>query len=101
LSLENPEALGARILYFIGEAAARELLGALSQEPEERAALIGRLYGRKEARWLAELMIDIEEDPMISFDSGSSTHYVAGSRPVLRLPERAARDSPASPLVLR
>lgn len=63
LSIDNPDALGARVVYSLGEPAAQELLEALERSEEERAALIGRLYARDEARWLAELLIEIEEDP--------------------------------------
>jgi hypothetical protein len=48
---------------MLGEGAARELLDVLKRSPQDRAALIGRLYGRSDARWLAEALIDVEEDP--------------------------------------
>jgi predicted GNAT family N-acyltransferase len=63
LSIDNPDALGARVVYSLGEPAAQELLETLERSEEERAALIGRLYARDEARWLAELLIEIEKDP--------------------------------------
>ena len=37
----------------------------LERPSEERAALIGRLHAREDARWLAELLIDVEEDPVV------------------------------------
>jgi hypothetical protein len=42
--------------------AARELLDVLNRSDADRAALIGRLYARADARWLAELLIDIDID---------------------------------------
>jgi hypothetical protein len=35
----------------------------LERSDTGRAKLIGRLYARDDARWLAELLIEIEEDP--------------------------------------
>ena len=35
----------------------------LKRSPEDRAALIERLYGRSDALWLAEALMDIEEEP--------------------------------------
>ncbi len=43
--------------------ACRELLDALKRSDGERASLIGRLYSRDGASWLAELLIVIESDP--------------------------------------
>jgi hypothetical protein len=48
-------AVGARVVAALGEAGARELLGILEQPDADRAALIGRMYARDDARWLAEL----------------------------------------------
>ena len=63
LSLDNPKTLAPRIAYTLGKPAARELPDYLQRPEGERAALIGRLYARDEARWLAELLMEIEEDP--------------------------------------
>jgi hypothetical protein len=41
---------------------ARELLDVLTRPDADRAALIGRLHQREDAAWLAELLIDLEED---------------------------------------
>ncbi|MDP9329999.1 MAG: hypothetical protein M3P11_05075 [Actinomycetota bacterium] len=42
----------------------RELLDALTRSEADRAALIGRLYQRDDARWLAELLTDLEADEL-------------------------------------
>jgi hypothetical protein len=42
--------------------AARELLEVLERSDADRAALIGHLHAREDARWLAELLIDLEDD---------------------------------------
>ena len=41
---------------------ARELLGVLERSDIDRAELIGPLHASDEARWLAELLIDLEDD---------------------------------------
>ena len=43
----------------VGETAAREVL---ERSDADRAALIGRLHVRDDAAWLAELLIDLEDD---------------------------------------
>lgn len=48
---------------MLGTLAVEELLEALEKSEEDRAALIGRLSVRDDARWLAELLIEIQEDP--------------------------------------
>ena len=63
IGIENPGAMGPRIVLKLGEGAVRELLDVLKRSPEDRAALIGRLCGRSDGRWLAEALMDIEEDP--------------------------------------
>jgi hypothetical protein len=45
---------GARIVAALAEPGARELLGILERSDADCAALIGRLYERDDARWLAE-----------------------------------------------
>lgn len=42
----------------LGEPAARELLDAIPDP--DRAVLIGRLHARDDARWLAEVLMDLE-----------------------------------------
>jgi hypothetical protein len=54
--------VGERVVAAVGEAGAKELLRILLQPPAERAEPIGRLYQRDNATWLAELLIDVEED---------------------------------------
>jgi hypothetical protein len=56
------EDIGARVVAALGEPAARELLDALERSDADRAALIGRLYARDDARWLAELLMDLEDE---------------------------------------
>jgi hypothetical protein len=63
LGIENPSFIGVKVVRMLGEPAARELLDVLKRTPDDRAALIGRLYGRPEGRWLAEALMDIEADP--------------------------------------
>lgn len=63
LSIAYPDVVGARATSMLGTLAVEELLEAFEKSEEDRAALIGRLYVRDEARWLAELLIEIEEDP--------------------------------------
>jgi hypothetical protein len=55
--------LGAHIMATLGELAAQELLDVLTRSDADRAPLIGRLHGREDAAWLAELLIEIESDP--------------------------------------
>ena len=54
--------IGSRVVAALGEPAAREFLEALERPDADRAALIGRLHERDDARWLAELLIDLEDD---------------------------------------
>jgi hypothetical protein len=63
VSIEHPGRMGPRIVRELGEGAARELLDVLKRSPDDRASLIGRLYERPESRWLAEALMDIEQDP--------------------------------------
>lgn len=53
---------GTRIIEAIGAEGAREFLDVLTRSDADRAALIGRLHQRADAEWLAELLIDLEED---------------------------------------
>jgi uncharacterized protein YcaQ len=57
-----PVLVGDRIVAALGAPAARELLEALEQSDADRAALIGRLYARDDARWIAELLMDLEDE---------------------------------------
>jgi hypothetical protein len=54
--------LRSRVVAAVGEVGARELLDALTRSEADRAALIGRLTQRADAEWLAELLIDLEEN---------------------------------------
>lgn len=54
--------VGAEVVTALGEPAARELLDVLERSDADRAALIGRLHVRDDAAWLAELLIDLEDD---------------------------------------
>jgi hypothetical protein len=54
--------VGARVAAALGEPAARELLEVLERSDADRAALIGRLHASEAARWLAELLIDLEDE---------------------------------------
>jgi hypothetical protein len=54
--------IAARVVSAVGEAGARELLGVPTRPEADRAALIGRLAQRDDAAWLAEVLIDLEED---------------------------------------
>jgi hypothetical protein len=54
--------LGNRVVEILGEPAARELLEVLERSDADRAALVGRLHARDDGRWLAELLMDLEDD---------------------------------------
>jgi len=54
--------VGERVVAALGEPAARELLEVLERSDADRAALIGRLHARDDAAWLAELLMDLEDD---------------------------------------
>jgi hypothetical protein len=56
------ENVGQRVVAALGEPAARELLEILERSDADRAALIGRLHVRDDAAWLAELLMDLEDD---------------------------------------
>jgi hypothetical protein len=56
------ESVGERVVSALGEPAARELLEVLEQSDADRAALIGRLHARENTAWLAELLMDFEDD---------------------------------------
>ena len=60
--MPDHEEIASRVVAAVGEAGARELLDALTQPEADRAALIGRLHQREDAAWLAEMLIDLEED---------------------------------------
>jgi hypothetical protein len=61
-SVIDYEDIRARVAGAVGEGGARELLDVLTRSEADRAALIGRLSLRADAGWLAELLIDLEED---------------------------------------
>lgn len=54
--------VGERVVASLVGQGARELLGVLERTDSERAALIGRMYKRDDGRWLAELLIDLEDE---------------------------------------
>lgn len=54
--------VGDRVVAGLGEPAAREFLEVLERSDADRAALISRLHARDDARWLAELLMDLEDD---------------------------------------
>jgi hypothetical protein len=56
------EDIGQRVVAALGEPGARELLDVLQRSDVDRAALIGRLHVRDDAAWLAELLMDLEDD---------------------------------------
>jgi hypothetical protein len=56
------EDIGQRVVAELGVPAARELLEVLERSEADRAALIGRLHGRDDAAWLAELLMDLEDE---------------------------------------
>lgn len=51
------------MVQLLGVPAAQAFLDALTRSDEDRADLVRRLYAREDARWLAEVLIEIEEDP--------------------------------------
>lgn len=54
--------MGERVIAALGEPAARELLDVLERSDSDRAVLTGRLHVRDDAAWLAELLMDLEDD---------------------------------------
>jgi hypothetical protein len=60
--MRTDDTIGARVFGALGEPAARQLLGVLERSDGDRAALIGRLHARDDGRWLAELLMDLEDD---------------------------------------
>jgi hypothetical protein len=54
--------IAGRVIAAVGKAGAAELLDVLTRSEADRAALIARLSLRADAEWLAELLIDLEED---------------------------------------
>jgi hypothetical protein len=58
----NSDEIGRRVVDAIGEAGAWEHLDVLARSEADRAALIGRLSLRDDANWLAELLMDLDED---------------------------------------
>jgi hypothetical protein len=57
IPVDDPE---LQFVDVLGEPAARVLLRVLRNSDADRATLIGRLYAREDARWLAELLMDLE-----------------------------------------
>jgi hypothetical protein len=57
-----PEGIGERVVAALGEPGALELLEILERSDADRAALIGRLRVRDDAAWLAELLMDLEDE---------------------------------------
>jgi hypothetical protein len=54
--------IGLDIIEAVGREGAAELLDGITRPEADRAALIGRLSLRDDARWLAEVLIDLETD---------------------------------------
>jgi hypothetical protein len=54
-----------RVVGALGIGGTRELLDVLTRSNADRAALIGRLHPREDAAWLAEFLVDIEEDEVV------------------------------------
>jgi hypothetical protein len=52
----------SRVVAAVGGPGAAELLDVLTRSDADRAAPIGRLHQRQDVEWLAELLIDLEED---------------------------------------
>jgi hypothetical protein len=68
--------LGERIVGILGEGASRDLLDAITRSEEDRAALIGRMYVRDDATWLALLLTDIETDEMLRLQMAEALRLV-------------------------
>ena len=62
MGVRDLELLGDQIIAAVGHGGAAELLGAITRPEADRAALIGRLSLRDDARWLAEVLTDLETD---------------------------------------
>ena len=54
---------GQRIVQLLGLPAAQAFLDVLTRSDEDRADVVRRLFAREDARWLAEVLMDIEEEP--------------------------------------
>jgi hypothetical protein len=70
-----------RIVDAVGEAGAAELLDVLTRPDADHAALIGRLHQREDAAWLAELLIDLEEDEPGAAAAGRTSASAGASWP--------------------
>jgi hypothetical protein len=71
--------LGQRIVGILGEGASRDLLDAITRSEEDRAELIGRLYVRDDATWLALLLTDIETDEPLRLQMAEALRLVLPS----------------------
>jgi hypothetical protein len=60
---------------------AERLLHALTLAPDDRAALIGRLYHRPDGRAFANLLIDFEEDPQLGLEVAQALKELGAARP--------------------
>jgi hypothetical protein len=60
--VSQDEDVGDRIVTVLGEPAARELLEVLERSDADRATVIARLHSRADAVWLAEVLMDLEDD---------------------------------------
>jgi hypothetical protein len=59
----DPDDASAGVIAILGEPAAMEFLEVLERPDQERAVLIGRLNARGDrARWMAELLMVLEDD---------------------------------------
>ena len=60
--MDSLKQIGDQVIAAVGRGGAAELLDAISRPEADRAALVGRLSLRDDARWLAEVLIDLETD---------------------------------------
>jgi hypothetical protein len=72
--------VGARVIAALGATAARELLEILERSDADRAALIGRLHLRDDAAWLADLLMDLEDEvgETVRFRLVASPRWIIG-----------------------
>jgi hypothetical protein len=59
---DHQEDVGARVLAALGNRPRGSFSRPLERPDEERAALIGRSHALDDERWLAELLLDLEDD---------------------------------------
>jgi hypothetical protein len=71
-----------RRLSTLSPGARTELFRLLSESDEVRASAIGHLHSRTTSRELAEVLIDVEADPVLRLEGLRTLRDSLGRRPV-------------------